>query len=363
MNFKRVFHSFYLLSLVSLGMLVSCKSDPTFSVSGEVEGGADKSIVLEKSDFQGRWYAVDSVRVASNGKFKIEADAPASPEIYRLSLDGKFIYLPVDSIESLKVVSPASKFGFDFSVEGTEQAANMASFEKELLKLPTNDDAKKVEFKKNVFNKYLKDSHGGIIGYYVLTKVVDGKPLYDPADPTDAKYFGAVATALSEFRPNDPHFGMLRDITLEAMRRRHQARGEKRVIEAPEISMIDIALNDENGREVKLSNVVGKGKPVVVIFSLMNHSDSPALNKALSDIYNSKGGGVEFYQVSLDNDHYAWREAARNLRWITVIDPQGQTSDALRQYNVGVLPTFFIYDAAGSLNARVQTVDELRKKI
>uniref|UniRef100_UPI001959E02A DUF4369 domain-containing protein n=1 Tax=Barnesiella sp. CU968 TaxID=2780099 RepID=UPI001959E02A len=85
--------------------------EPKFKVSGEVEGGADRSLVLEKSDFYGRWIPVDSVRIKSSGKFEMESDAPASPEIYRLSLDGKFIYFPVDSIESITVDSPAANFG------------------------------------------------------------------------------------------------------------------------------------------------------------------------------------------------------------------------------------------------------------
>lgn len=364
MNNKRISVkiSAAVLSLAALFSLTGC-GEARFKVSGEVEGGADKSLVLEKSDFHGRWIPVDSVKIGGSGKYSIKSDAPASPEIYRLRLDDSFIYFPVDSVENLVINSPASGFGTDFTVEGTEQAANLASFEKELQKLDVKNDAAKEQFKKDTYNKYLKDSQGSIIGYYVLTKIVDGKPLYDPESPADVKYYAAVATAFDQFRPNDPHTPMLRHVALGAVRRQNSEQGKSRVLEAEEITLIDVELPDEDGKNVKLSDVAKNGKPTVLIFAMMNEPESPALNIALSDLYNRLGGRVNFYHVSLDADHYAWREAARNLGWITVIDQAGQTSDALRNYNVSALPTFYIYDASGSLSDRASTVAEVSKKL
>jgi len=361
MKVKKFLHRILFLSL-PLVILPSC-SDPQFKVSGEVEGGADKSLVLEKSDFHGRWIPVDSTKVKSSGEYEIKSDAPASPEIYRLSLGGKFIYFPVDSVESITIDSPADRFGMEFTVSGSEQATNMAAFEKELMALDFTDEAKREEFKKNVYNKYLKDSRGSIIGYYVLTKIVGGKPLYDPESQSDARYYAAVATAFEQFRPTDPHAGMLRDVSLQALRRRNAEQGKKRVVEAEEIKLIDIDLPDENGNNVKLSDIAGKGKKTVVIFGMMNEKESPALNIALSELYDSLEGNVAFYHISFDGDQYAWRDAARNLRWTTVIDPAGMTSDALRSYNVGALPTFFIYSSDGTLTDRAHSVEDLRKKL
>ena len=197
----------------------------------------------------------------------------------------------------------------------------------------------------------------------MLTKIVDGKPLYDPTDNSDARYYAAVATAFEYFRPNDPHTGMLRDVSIAGMRRKNSESGKKRVVEAEEITMLDIDLQDVNGKIVKLSDIAGKGKKPVVSFGMMTEPESPALDLGLAELYSAMGGNVNFYQVSFDLDQYAWRDAAKNLSWTNVIDPAGMTSDVARQYNLGSLPVFFIYTPDGRLIDRADNVAELRKKL
>lgn len=351
------------LSAAVFSMSLASCGDARFKIDGEVYGAEGKSLVLEKSDFHGRWIPVDSVKVGDTGKFSIKADAPASPDVYRLSLGDRFIYLPVDSVETLTLTTSAADFGSKFTLSGTPQAERMAAFEQELMAVNATDSAALASFKRDVYTKYIKDGQGSIVSYYVLTKVFDGKPLYNPADAEDAKYYAAVATQFDNYRPGDPHGQMVKDVSLKAMRVRNSAKGKKNVIEANEIRVLDIDLPDENGKNVRLSDVVGKGKPVVVIFSMMGASESPAFNRELARIYKAKGGSVEFYQVSFDPGQYEWREAAANLPWITVLDPQGTSSNAIIDYNVGSLPAVFIYDAAGDLVERPESLSDLERKL
>ncbi|MDE6296927.1 MAG: DUF4369 domain-containing protein [Muribaculaceae bacterium] len=340
--------------------LQNCKKNE-FRINGKVEGGAEKSVILEKPDFQGRWIAMDSVKIGNDGSFEIEGVRPSAPEIYRLSMGDRYIYLPVDSTETLTVTTTASSFGTDFNVTGSDQAQKMAQFEKELLALDFNDEAKRENFKKEVYSKYLKDARGGIISYYVLTKVVGDKPLYDIQDVKDTKYYAAVATSYEQFRPKDPHAKLLRDASIEAMKRKNSAAGKKRVVEAEEIKMIDIELPDEKGKAVKLSDVVGKGKKGVLVVTMMNEKESPAVNKALSDLYGA--GNIDIYMVSLDEDQYAWREAAGNLPWTTVSDPAGRNSGIVTKYNVAIMPSFYIFNSAGELIDSAFSLEELNKKM
>lgn len=344
-------------------LMTACDNNPKFKVEGEVYGGEGKTLILAKPDFAGRWTVLDSVKVGKNGDFSLKYEAPASPEIYRLTLDQSSIYFPIDSVETVRIETSADKYGSDFKLSGTPQAERLDAFEKEVMKYAASDGKDADSFKRQIYSKYIMDSQGSILSYYVLTKTVGDKPLFDAADHDDAKYYAAVATQFEQYRPNDPHGKMVRDAALNALKQRNTAQGKRKVISAPELKVLDIELPNEKEQNVKLSDLVGKGKPVVVVFAMMNMEESPAFNRELAQIYQRKGGAVQFYHISFDADQYAWREAARNLPWITVIDPTGTHSNALRDYNVGQLPAFFIYDAGGELRDRAQTLRDLDKKL
>lgn len=351
-----------LLGAVAAGMLVTSCGEAEFKIKGEIYGADDTSVVLEKSDFHGRWIAIDSTRTSSNGSFTIKRPAPAAPEVFRLSIGDKFLYVPIDSTETVTVTSSLDKFGTEFSLTGSQKAETLEKFEKDVMDLPANISADSLNaFKKQVYAKYLMNAQGSVVSYYILTKYVGNKPLYDPQNDDDVKYFAAVATGFKQLRPDDPRTALLEQTSKDALKRKGAASGIRYEIQAEEMTVIDIELPDENGKNQRLSDVVKNGKPTVVIFSVLTHPDSPALNIELSKFYNSRN--VNFYQVSLDPDQYAWREAAKNLPWITVFDPDGEYSKAAARYNVGTLPTYFIYSAAGELSDRANTIDELRKKI
>lgn len=350
--------------LIALGFigLWACSNDK-FKVKGEIYGGEDKTLILEKSDYHGNWLVVDSTRINRNGGFSISFPSPMAPDIYRLSLNNQYVYFPVDSKETITVTTSYDNFGKDFELGGSPNAEMMAKFEKELQKVDSSNSDSLANFKRNVYSNYMKDSRGSILSYYILTKTLNGKLLYDPEDNMDRKYFAAVATGFKELRPNDPHTTLLEQTTLQSLRQKNNDEGKVKTIEANEIALIDIDLQNEKGENVRLSDVAGKGKPVVVIFSLLNLENSPALNMELAKIYNRLGGNVEFYNVSLDEDRYAWRDAAKNLPWITVYSPGGEMSQDAVRYNVFQIPSFYIYNSQGELSSRPMTVEELNKKL
>ncbi|MCH5235893.1 MAG: DUF4369 domain-containing protein [Muribaculaceae bacterium] len=351
-----------LVLFLSVAALSSC-SNNKFKIKGEIYGAGEKSLILEKSDFQGRWIPVDSTHTNKNGGFSFSFQTPGAPEIYRISLNNQYVYIPVDSTETITLTSSYEKFGQDFSLSGSRNAEMMEKFEKQLHSVNTDNPDSLVSFKRNVYSNYMKDFPGSILNYYILIKTINGEPLYNPNDNTDGKYFTAVATGYKTVRPDDPHATLLESTALNSLKQRNSQAGKYNTLEAQEISLIEIELPDESGNNIKLSEVAGKGKPIVVIFSLLNHQDSPELNIALAQIYNRLKGNVEFYNVSLDQDQYEWRSAAKNLPWITVYSPGQFASQDAARYNVYQIPTFFIYNAQGELVARVMSLEELQQNL
>ena len=351
-----------LLSIASPLLLLTACGEPSFKVNGIIDGASHESVILEKSDFHGRWIVVDSTRTSDSGQFSFTRPAPAAPEVFRLEFDNRYIYFPVDSTESVNIESTLADYGREYTVTGSPEAEAMSRFDQEVTALPSTLSPDSLDaFKRGVFAKYMRDAQGSIVAYYALTKVKDNRPLFDPDE--DFKYFAAVATGFKALRPDDPRTALLEATAMNALKKRNAGKGVKLEIEAEEIKVVEIELPDENGSMRKLSDVVGKGKPVVVMFTLLTHPDSPATNIELSKLYNRFGGNVEFYQVSLDPDQYAWRDAARNLPWITVFDADGQYSKAARSYNVTDIPSFYIYDRNGELSARAEDISDLSKKL
>ena len=333
-----------------------------FKIEGQVADSDNDKVLLEKADYAGYWTIVDSTRTDSKGKFKFSQPRQSGPEIFRLSMDDKFIYLPVDSTETLNVSTSKKNFGHDFEVAGSDQAVRMAKFEKDLMAFSPyiNNADSAANFKKRVYSEYLQDARGAVMSYYILTKTIGNKALYDPTT-SDYKYIQAVANSYNQFNPNDAHAPFLLELAKAARVHHNDLNGVKTVIEAEEVKMLEIELDDENGKTRKLSELVGKGKPVIVAFTLMRDGVTPEINRQLADLYNA--GRVDIYNVSPDRDQYGWKSAAANLPWVTVLDPSAGQDKVFLQYNVGELPTFFLYNAAGELTARGASVNEIRKQL
>ena len=112
---------------------------------------------------------------------------------------------------------------------------------------------------------------------------------------------------------------------------------------ATEATILDIKLQDYTGKDYSLAKVAEQNRIVVLNFTAYAAEFSPQVNKLLNDIYQRHHNqGLEIYQVSLDQDNVLWREAAKNLPWITVYDPMSVNSQNVGTYNVTGIPTSFI---------------------
>ncbi len=342
---------------LSAAVLCGCGGS-SHGVGGTVSDAKPGSkLVLEQMNGFGAWMPVDSVAIGSDGEFFMPYDVPLSQELYRLGLNGDYVYLPVDTVadERLTLKASAKNFSGSFELSGSQQAEAMTAFERDVRRVEAlaNPDSTEA-LRLRVFDRYIHDSKADNMSYYVLMRHYGDGFLIDYTDPI----YAAVANVYQCYRPNDPRTASLVARAKEGQAARRKARGYASVVEAPQVGYIDIEAKDVKGQTVALSSHLGKGKPVVVVFTALTAKGAPEINMALRSLYEK--GAADIYMLCLDSDQYSWQRAAEGLPWCVVRDSQGAQSINLTNYNVGSLPAFFIYDGKGDLRDSAGNVDGVK---
>ena len=366
-----------------LVLLASCSKSNEFTVKGIVSGADGETIYFENVGISAV-ATLDSAKLSADGKFKFQRKATPYPEFYRLRLNKQFINVAIDSTETVKLIADAGTFATSYMVEGSESCkaikditlaqldANM-----EISKLRKAYGAKEIadstyrtkvleaaEAYKTVAKKYIFSAPMSAAAYFALFQQIDGLLFFDLYDKADSRAYGAVATSWDHYYPESPRSKHLHNLALQSIK---VLRGQRPInfdnIKTEEVSFLDIELPTITGEMSKLSDLA-KGKVVLVNFTAYQAEWSPALNMELGKIYtNHHSSGLEIYQISLDSDAHFWKNAASNLPWMCVRDPQSVYSQAAALYNVKQLPALFILDKNGNLVKRVENIGTLEASI
>lgn len=355
---------FITLSLVTL--LASCSGGNKWHLDGKITGLGEDDIVVLEGNNQGYWYPMDTLEVSSDGSYSYSRDAQGYPDIYRLRVGDKSVYFPIDSIESVTLSATAPDIDSDYALAGSPQAENLVRVDSMILASAAKGGVASVstdsELKRELGKMIIADP-AGIVTYYIINKSMAGQPIFNPAVKEDLRMIGAVANAFNERRPTDPRSGYLRRLYL-GNRPRNSQQGGENVPVANEVRAFDIRLFDNTGKEHSLLDETSKGKVVLLNFTAYTAAESPAFNVILNKVYEKyHSQGLEIFQVAFDEDEYAWKQAAKNLPWITVLNGPKDGDKALRDYNVGSLPAIFIFDRNGDVVERVTDVTTLDSSV
>lgn len=364
-------------------LFTACNNASDFTVKGVVSGADGQTMYLENVGIS-NVETLDSVKLTAAGKFKFTHKRPACPDFYRLRLNNQLINFAIDSVETVTIAADAGTFATSYSVEGSENSkaikaitlaqldANQAigRLRKEYEEKHIADTAYRAsmletaEAYKDVARKYIYAAPMSTAAYFALFQQIDGLLFFDLYDKDDLKAYGAVATSYEHFYPDSPRSKHLSNLTLQSMKvLRAQRPMNLENVKTNEVSYIEIELPNLRGEVVKLSSIA-EGKPVVINFTAYQAEWSPALNMALGELYTKyHDKGLEIYQVSLDSDLHFWKNAASNLPWTAVRDPQSVYSQIAGLYNVKQLPAIFILDRKGSLVKRVEDVKSLEADV
>lgn len=351
------------MMMLATVLLTSCNGNK-FHIDGTIDGASDTTTLVLEQSSNGQWYLIDSVSVDKNGKFSVSAEAPVVPGIYQLRLGNQTICFPIDSLDHLTINAKLPNFGREYTVSGSEHAEQVMKIDQEAMQFAggKGTPAERQAWKDKLARQVAADP-SGIVAYYVINKYVDGKPLFDPMNDNDLRFIGAVANAFNSFRPNDPRTEYLVNLLLDGQRRRRSMSAPTDTVYADVATLLDIKLQDYNGKEYSLSQVAADNRVVLLDFTAYAAEIAPQLNKLLNDIYQTyRTRGLAIYQVSLDQDNVLWRQAAKNLPWITVYDPMSIDSQNVGNYNVNGIPTTFIIKN-GEIVERVEDATRLKAAV
>ncbi len=364
-------------------LFTRCSDSSDFTVKGFVAGAEGQIMYLENVGITDVT-TLDSVKLSPEGKFNFSKPKPEYPEFYRLRLNNQLINFAIDSTETVSIMADAGTFATSYTVDGSEnskaiKAITLAQldayqaisrlrkdYRDKIISDTTyqNQVVNVANAYKEIAQKYIYEAPMSTVAYFALFQQIDGLLLFDLYNPTDVKAYGAVATSYNLFYPESPRSKHLYNLTLQSMKvLRAQRPADYSNVKAQEVSFLDIELPDVKGEPVKLSEIA-TGKVVIINFSAYQVEWSPALNMKLGNLYTQyHGQGLEIYQISLDNDVHFWRNAASNLPWICVRDPQSVYSQVAGLYNVKQLPASFILDRKGNLVKRIDDANNLEKEV
>ncbi|MDR2621420.1 MAG: AhpC/TSA family protein [Dysgonamonadaceae bacterium] len=368
--------------ILGICMFASCTKNNEFAIEGNVKDGSGKTLYLENVTTSAVM-VLDSVELGDNGSFRFKRSRPQAPDFYRLRLKNQFVNLSVDSTETINVQSDTLNFARNYTVEGSSECTKIK--ELTFLQLATHEaynkfqkqyDSKEISLDeyvakvKEIIDAYKVKATNYIIAnpasasaYFALFQQINGLLIFDPYDKRDSRMYGAVANNWNLNYPDalrTVHLVNLFKNSLFVLRKEQNALKPN---EMDSKQFFDISLPSIQDNEIRLSEA-GAGKVMLLDFTAYESQDSPQHNMDLQKIYwKYESQGFTIYQVSLDRDKHFWKNAAVNLPWICVNDPQSIYSEIAKKYNVSNLPTGFLFGKDGEIVSRIDNYGDLEKLV
>jgi len=344
----------------------SCSNSNGWTVKGIVNNASDgdKLALFGFNASAGSWYLIDSIDISSKGAFSYTATQPSPySDVYSIGYKGKNIFFPIDSVETINITTDASHFDKDFDISGSDLAQAMRTVDQLIQQSADRNGADGVRtdsLLKRQLTQTVIDDGNGLIAYYIISKLVDGHPIFDVNDRKDIRTIGAVANNFMINRPNDPRTAFLEKLYID---HRPYNAGSGKSVEAQQVALFDINLYDAKGMSHSLIEEAAQGNVIVLSFVNYGVDITTPYNIKLHEAYDSlKDKGLTIYQVSVGDNEMVWKQSARNLPWISVFNPS-TSSDVLVKYNVQAVPTTYIINRQGELADRVTDINKISSVI
>jgi thiol-disulfide isomerase/thioredoxin len=376
-----------LLFLVSAIALSGCTQKNSFKITGTFNGEEHKYIYAYRVDINNT-ERIDSAKINKKGIFHFTIRSKET-DYYQIGFStSEFITLLANPGENIKLQFEGKNLFSNYKVTGSAGSQQIKMLDSALLITNTKIDSLRVEYDASVssadfsvkgpqldkafsdllvnqrkFNiAFILDNTNSLASVKALyQKINDG--VYVLYEPRDLQFFKIVNDSLRLHYPDSRHTIALNEYFQIEMNKFNMDQITRQAMNKPSLKL-DPTLTDINGRKIALSSL--KGKYVLLSFWSALCQDCIAENLELKKIYNSfSGKGFEIYQVNIDANETAWRDAVRfdELPWINVREDSTSIISNYILYNVKTLPANFFYNINGEIIGKDLNSTQLKTKL
>lgn len=365
----------YLILVIPILIIAGCTGRNSFTVKGSLKNTDKKMVFISRVNVN-EIIPVDSVKINDKGIFRLKIRAE-EPDFYQVGLSaGNFITLLASPGERIILEFPDERLPESYTISGSEGSEQVRIIDMKLLetknsldsirtlyalaeKEPDNETKRKSledeyikllqEQRKFNIEFILKNMHS-LSAVKALYQQID-EGTYVLFESRDLQYMKIVSDSLKKYYPESKHTKALLTNFKQEMNQFYSRQLEQISSSLPE-TKLDPDLKDINGRRIKLSSL--KGKYVLLTFWSVESRESIAENLQLKEFYrNYNKKGFEIYQINLDQDEEAWKNAVRfdELPWINTREDDPSDPLNARLYNVRSLPANYLYNPEGNIIA------------
>ncbi|MGN0309088.1 MAG: redoxin domain-containing protein [Bacteroides sp.] len=354
--------------LAAAALMAACGGAPKgYTVSGTVEGAQDGETVYLRIREGRQMVNVDSAVIA-NGKFTFKGQQDTARSIQLLypgQEAGKGLslnfYLENGQISIALTQSNDKVTGSplnDRYQPYREQFAALDAEKKELLE-QANDTTLSEEQMHIIREKFYacmerSDSLEKVIMNENITNLIGVELLKSTYYALDLAELEALVPQIPAEYQSDERVVRIQEMVVKM---RVTAVGQK---------FTDFTMQDPEGKEVKLSDYVGKGKVVLIDFWASWCGPCRREMPNLVEAYKQyKGKNFEIVGVSLDRDLESWKKgiADLNITWPQMSDLKYWDCEGAKLYAVSSIPHTLLVDGEGTIVARGLHGEELQQKI
>ena len=350
--------------LATAAFLAACSGNQGYTVTGTVDGAADGTMVYLQQQEGRQFIKLDSA-VIENGQFTLEGRQDTA------------------KICVLTCKAGEEAVGMDFFLENGQINVQLSADAHSATGTPNNDAYQTIRQQLNDLNKQLFATYESLSDSTLTDEQLEGKrtdieALNDKMDEVSkAGIAQNITNAVGVYLLKRNYYSMgveeleplvaqiPAELTDEAVTQ-IKDKVEKLKATAVGQKFTDFEMKTPDGKPVKLSDYVGKGKVVLVDFWASwcgpCRREMPNLVEAYKKYRNK---GFEIVGVSLDRDAEAWKNGIEKLdiTWPQMSDLKYWDCEGAKLYAVSSIPHTVLIDGEGVILARGLHGEELQKQI